>query len=126
MLKKIIYDSNIWISFLYEDDSNFEKAKEIFAYPKPYVLTDYIILEVSTVLKQKAGEDLAKLFLANIIANDIEVLLSNEYYQESVKLFIESRNKLSFVDTSLVVLSEKYKIITFDKELARAIAANKN
>ncbi len=86
--KKIIYDSNIWISFLYEDDSNFEKAKELFDYPKPDVLTDYVVLEVSTVLKKKAGEGLAKHFLDNVLANDIEVLLSNECYHESVKLFI--------------------------------------
>ncbi|HHO54931.1 MAG TPA: PIN domain-containing protein, partial [Trueperaceae bacterium] len=56
MYRKIIYDSNIWISFLYTDDSNFDKAKEILSKAKPFVLTEYIVLEVSTVLKQKAGE----------------------------------------------------------------------
>ncbi len=122
MYRKIIYDSNIWISFLYTDDSNFDKAKEILSKAKPFVLTEYIVLEVSTVLKQKAGEQIAKQFLASIISNKIEVISSMEYYDKTLEYFIKSSNKLSFVDTSLVVLSSKYKIISFDKELAKIIA----
>lgn len=126
MTKKIIFDSNIWISFLYSDDSNFEKAKETLNNPKPFVLTEYIVLEVATVLKQKAGEQIAKQFLANVINNKIEVLNSAEYYNETTEYFMTNSNSLSFVDTSLVILSDKYEIISFDKELSKIIANNKN
>jgi len=130
MALDIILDSNVWIAFLNKDDSQNAKASELFTKIsiEKVLLTEYIILEVATIIKQKRGQEFANRFLLNFTnGTQLKILYSAEFYQQTIKLFISSsQNKLSFVDTSLVVLSDKYKIISFDKELAEIIASRNN
>ncbi len=121
----IILDSNIWIAFLNVDDANHKKAEKIFEETKEkIILTEYILLETVTVLSQKAEKKVSDSFIKEAVNNrDIEILPSSEEFLNGViKLYLSKKNKnLSFVDYSLLYLSKKIKVITFDKTLQREI-----
>lgn len=125
----IIFDSNVWIAFFNKEDSQNKKALEIVIREKDNIaITEYIILEVASVVAIKAGKNLADKFLEFILNNNnIKVLLSsNDFFYNTVENFIKTESKkLSFVDISLLYLSNTYKIITFDKDLAKLIKKNK-
>jgi len=120
-----ILDSNVWIAFLYIDDAQHEKAKKVFQLcKKPIVIPEYIVIEVSSVLSQKAGKRIANAFLEIITqSKDVDVLFSEDQFFIEVVNFFKKRKEhnLSFVDFSLLYLSKSYQIITFDKNLQRAI-----
>ena len=55
--KAIIFDSNVWIGYFNTEDSTHSKAVAFFKKYNDHtiVLTEYVLLEVATVLKQKIG-----------------------------------------------------------------------
>ncbi|MFQ6049727.1 MAG: type II toxin-antitoxin system VapC family toxin [Candidatus Paceibacterales bacterium] len=121
----VILDSNVWISFLNIDDYDHKKAERVFRKLKEkIVLTEYILLEVVTIISQKISKDLADSFIRTVIDNkDIEILASSkEFLDEIIKFYLSKKNKnLSFVDYSLLYLSQKTEIITFDKILKKEL-----
>lgn len=121
----IIFDSNVWVAFFNKEDSQNKKALEIVIKEKDNIaITEYIILEVSSILALKAGKNIADKFLEFILNNNnIKVLLSsNDFFYNTVENFIKTESKkLSFVDISLLYLSNTCQIITFDKDLAKII-----
>lgn len=120
-----ILDSNVWIAFFHENDNQHKKAEKIIKeLNTKIVIPEYIITEIASVLCFKAGKKIAITFLKSILDNDdVEVLLSNKLiFNNTVDNFINDNNdKLSFIDTTLLCLSKKYKIITFDKNLQKII-----
>jgi len=120
-----IFDSNVWIAFLHESDSQRKKAEKIFRDQKESVFVpEYVIVEVTSVLLQKAGKERANTFLEMVMhSNDVEVLFANEEFFLEVVKFVKKRpeKKLSFVDFSLLHLSASYELITFDKNLQKAV-----
>lgn len=123
--KKIILDSSVWIAQLLKEDSQHNKAVTLFKdiTNKIYV-PEYILIEVTTLLKQKGYFGLAKNFLLEVIDPNEPILIpSDQYFTETQSAFlnVEKNNKLSFIDTSLLVLSKEYTIITFDKQLQKEI-----
>ena len=122
----IILDSNIWIWYLLEDDSLFEKSKEIIKsiYNKKIFISDYLISEIITVLLIRWNKGIVDDFLEIIYNNeDVKVIYTSPIiFHEIIKFFKENNfNKLSFVDQSLLFLSKDFEIITFDKELNKAL-----
>lgn len=121
----IILDSNIWIAFLNKNDNQNKKAEKIISSLSGGIaITEYIILEVSSVLSIKAGKNVADKFIEFVLDNnDIQLLLSNDgFFHDTIGLFAKIKNnKLSFVDVSLLNLSNLYKIITFDQNLEKSI-----
>jgi len=121
----IILDSNVWIAFFHKSDSQHKKAEEILkTIDNLIMMPEYVIVEVSSVLNLRAGKKISNSFLENVLSNEnIEILLSDEeFFSGVVESFIKSENKkLSLVDTSLLYLSKSYKVITFDKNLQRAL-----
>ena len=125
MEDKVIYDSNVWIASMIAQDSLHQKAINLISENTLTVLISQdVIAEIITVLKRLKKLGQAKTFVDMIYANkEIEILTSSVYYQDTIDYFLNSNDtKLSFVDMSLVVLSQKYKIETFDKALKAAIA----
>ncbi len=124
-----ILDSNVWISFFNKNDINHKKASKILAllFKGEIYLTDYIILEVSTILLQKASKDIANSFVEFVQdAININIIYSQELLFDKYLEFFKNNNylKLSFVDQSLVFLSKDFEIITFDKELLKVLKNN--
>lgn len=121
----VILDSNLWVAFLYTKDPNHKKAERIFENLKEKIIvTEYIILEVATIISQKVSKKVADDFIEDVIDNrDIEVLPSSkEFLDEIIKFYLSKKNEnLSFVDYSLLYLSQKMEVITFDKVLKREL-----
>lgn len=126
----MILDANVWIAFLYEDDALHKKAEKIFELDKEIIgIPEYVIIEVSSVLSQKAGKKIANDFLEMIMqSKDVEVMFADDqFFMNAASVFKKHQDrKLSFIDYSLLYLSEFYEIVTFDKNLQRAIRENTN
>ena len=121
----IILDSNVWVAFFNKSDSQHQKAKKnLKEITGKVTATEYVILEVCSVLLVRAGKQVANKFLEIVFDNDdIEILLSDGgFFEKVINLFQENNNKkLSFVDVSLLCLSKSHQIITFDKELLKEL-----
>lgn len=123
-----IFDSNVWIAFFNKNDSQHVKAVRLMEREPSYTLTEYCALETASILSVKSGQNVASAFLDHINDNmDVTILYSSsQFFEETVRLFQSlDENKLSFVDVSLLLLSRDHEIITFDKALSRAIAAQR-
>lgn len=121
----VIFDSDVWIALLNKNDSQHQKAKLVFESIKEnIILPEYVFIEISSVLSLKVGKGVADNFIKIALNNkNIRMLVSKkEYFAEIVDIFIKSPNKhLSFIDFSLLYFSKKFKVITFDKKLKKAI-----
>ncbi len=121
----IILDSNVWVAFFNKSDSQHQKAKKVLKeITGKITATEYVILEVCSVLLVRAGKQAANKFLEIVFDNDdIEILLSDDgFFEKVINFFQENNNKkLSFVDVSLLCLSKSHQIITFDKELLKEL-----
>ena len=121
----IILDSNVWISYLDKNDNQHKKAQKIIEkIDCDIVVPEYVIIEVCTVLLKKTNKKIADGFIEIAFDNqNTEVLFCDEYFFNLfVNNFKNIKNKnLSFIDTALLYLSEDYKVITFDKNLEKAI-----
>ncbi len=118
----IVLDSNMWIGLFHQSDTLHAKAMALFEEHKPpYCIPEYVLIEVATILAQKAGMEVARTFVEMVFDNrDCIVLVTDEPFCRSVaNAFVrEEKAGLSFVDMSLVVLAKKYATITFDSQLA--------
>jgi predicted nucleic acid-binding protein len=125
----VILDSNIWIAFLNKGDGQHEKAERVFEkIDKKLILPEYLVVEICSVLALRVDKKAADKFIDFVLDNnDIEILLSNEdFFTGSWKVFKETKTaKLSFIDCSLLHLSNFYEVITFDKSLQKAMSGKK-
>ena len=119
----VVFDSNVWIAYLANDDSQHEKACLLFEKFKAIVVPEYVILEVATVLSQKKDQKTAQSFVKMLRATEgLEILLAgSDLFFEFMDFYItQPKNKLSFVDVSLLYLSSQgLKVVTFDRELEK-------
>ena len=119
-----IIDSSVFIAHIYPRDLNHERAVAVMSRLDEIIATEYVVLETVTVLRNKKCNKEALDFLHSFeCGGGISIVYSNPmFYNETQALFCKSTFlKLSFVDTSLVILSRDYKVLSFDKELNRAI-----
>ena len=125
----IILDSNVWISFLDKNDNQHKKAKKIIdKIDCDIVVPEYVIIEVCTVLLKKTNKKIANGFIEIAFNNqNTEILFCDEYFFNNVvDNFINLDGcKLSFIDIAILYLSKNYKVITFDKNLEKAIKKNR-
>lgn len=120
----MILDSSVWVALFSERDSQYHKALKIAPSFKSVAITEYIVLETSTLLFAKAGKETAEKFFEYALNNkEVELLFSSQdMFYGTLQLFRKAKDKkLSFVDTSLLYLSSEHEVITFDKELGKAI-----
>ena len=121
----IVLDSSVWVAFFDKDDSFHHRATQIVSSLQERIaLPEYVLLEVTTVLSQKAGKSLANVFLRKITTNqDVQVLSSSQQFLDAViHLYLSKTNgKLSFVDYALLYLSSKTRVVTFDKDLKKEL-----
>ena len=121
----IVFDSNVWIALFHESDTLHARAKGMFTeHAPPYGIPEYIVLEVVTILAQKAGMEHARIFVDLIFDNrDCAVLVTDEAFCHSVAVAFVKEEKagLSFVDMSLVVIGAGHRVITFDTHLAHRL-----
>lgn len=121
----VILDSNVWISYFNQTDTNHKKAVLILAQQteNQIILTEYILLEISTILKRQLGYLKAqKIITALLQTENIDLILSDQFFEKTLKVFLGQKDQhLSFVDVSLSVLSADFLVETFDKKLKQSI-----
>ncbi len=120
----MVIDSSVWVALYNESDSQHKKAIEAGHSFSQVVLTEYIILETSTLLLKKVGEAASEKFLEFALDNsEVTVLCSSvDFFHDVIRLFRKLKNKkLSFVDVSLLYLSRTHEIVTFDAALEKEI-----
>lgn len=118
-----ILDSSVIVAFFRNNELDHHKAAQLFKGDEDYVVLDYVLAEVATVLKKREGLEIAKSALSLLISVDgIKIHETQpELFWSAVDFFSKNKNKLSFTDTLLLVLSRENRIslVTFDKQLAR-------
>lgn len=128
----ILLDSNVWIALFNKEDSLHGQASndftKIIERKEEIIVTDYVILEVATILQQRAGQEMANSFLEHVLSAEGILLINIDEmaFTQVVEFFKKDRHKLSFVDASIVILNKNMgvKILTFDKDLTKEIKAH--
>ena len=123
----IVIDSSVWIGYFDELDSNHKKATQLMtaaAAAGTIVVTEYVLLEVASVLKRKIGQKkTAEILTVLLQLDNVEVLESTYFFQSTLEMFLTLNEKyLSFVDVSLVVLAKDFEVVTLDKKLAKVLS----
>lgn len=124
-----ILDSNIWIALFNVDDSNHQRAMEMIGQIDDTIgIPEYVIIEVGTVLLHKTDKSSTDRFIDHItspsqLPNALHVLsLGMTFLKDVLRTFRQRENKnLSLVDTALLSLSTNNHILTFDKNLSKAL-----
>jgi len=124
--KAVIVDSSVWVAYFYDKDSQHSRAVKLLEQvTSSIVVPEYVLLETVTILRKKREERALKDFL-NIGAREDVYLPAGELGVTIARMYASKKyQKLSFVDAGLLLLSKHYQIITFDKALQQAIAAQK-
>ncbi len=119
-----IVDSSVLVAFFRGDDSNHQRAVEFMEKIDSFAISDYILLEVTTVLQQKVGLELTRKAVEFLVNNrDVELLsINNQELGDTLALFFEQKFKLSFVDCSILVLAKNRGLIvsTLDDGMIKA------
>ena len=124
MSKKIILDSCVWVAYFVSSDSLHRKALLLVSEieENEIIVPEYVLLEVVTVLKAQKYHKQAKEFAKRVVESEALLFSSQDLLNKSLRKCFEKENsKLSFVDSALLALSKKYKIISFDKALMKQL-----
>ena len=120
----ILADSNVWIALFKKDDALHPKASRLMTALEKVGITEYAVGEVCSVLSMKASASIANGFIQFITNSaQVDILLSDGriFYGTLASFEKRKHDKLSFTDTSLLLLASEHKILTFDKNLAKEI-----
>ena len=124
----ILLDANVLIALFKIDYSQHDKSVKLFyELIKTQTLVgipEYVLVEVCTVLIQRADKPLANVCVERIQQNAlIQIMPSSEQFFTAVLGYFmqETHTGLSFTDVSLLYLSRTHTILTFDEQLKRAI-----
>ncbi len=125
MVRGKFLDSSVVVALFRAEDTLHQKALSFFVSGDKFMIPDYVVAESLTVLKNREGSEIANKcadFLLNSKVVDIYSVQEVEFLF-ALDYFVKNQNKLSFVDTILLSLSEYsgHEIVTFDKELAKMV-----
>lgn len=121
----IFVDSDAFIAFTKEDDSNHKRAQNIFEKLQDtqitFVTSNFVFAEVATVLSQRVSHKAAVIFIDNMKSSDniFQIERVNEDTEEAAtQIFIKQTSKnVSFVDCiNIALMKEKHMdgIFSFD------------
>lgn len=117
----VIFDTNVWIGLLDEDDSLHRQAVDLLSATKEKIIVPYCVAtEVSNILAARVSKEEANQFLFHIINNQDIELVDNDFVKDIV-FFGSFGKRMSFTDYSLISLARDkgYELITFDKSMKK-------
>lgn len=119
-----LVDTNIIVSFFRENEDRYEDARKFLNTLETFVITDFILSEVATILIQKTDKGTMKKAMEFLQDNKNVFLIrsTKEELGETIELFLKQKRKISFVDISLMVLAKNHNLhlATFDSDLSKA------
>lgn len=119
----ILVDSNLIIAYFRPNEGTHKAACRFIDALESFAIHDYVLLEVSTVLQLREGHDTAKQaidFLQN--TNGLKFLrLSQEELEMTLDLFLKQKERISFIDASLLILSSERELTlaSLDQDLIK-------
>jgi len=125
--KRYVIDSNVFIWAFFEDDSLHDLSIEIFRnLNNSKIIVPYcVVQEVSSIFSYRFWKEKADDFLKFLLETDNIEIVNNDVLSE-IEFYLWFRNKISFTDLSLILISKKYfaELITFDKQLLKLYKNN--
>lgn len=119
-----LIDSCVLIAFFRTSEKNHAKARAFIHRLKNFYITDYVLLEVATVLQIKEGLSIAHKAITLITNNEsVRVLRMTDYeLVETTAFFLTQKEQISFIDASLIIVAKKnhFLLATLDKKLTKA------
>lgn len=125
---KLIVDTSFWISYLINNDINHSLSMKFIdstIRKSEIYISNYILMEVYTVISQKMG----KVYLNDIVkkeifsnSNIIEIFVNEKDNSNIYKEYLKTNiMDASFVDISILYIAKKHglKILTFDKHFKK-------
>ena len=124
----VLFDSNVWIGLIDEDDALHAKAEHVAAGITGKIIVPYsVALEVANLLTLRLSKTAANNFLFEIVNNrDIEVVGPD--FAKEVVFFASFDQRMAFTDYALIALARDkgYRLITFDKKMQSFLDDPKN
>ena len=124
----VLLDSNVIIALYNQNDALHKRALETFkklAETKiKLVISNYLLLEIYTILSQRDSKKTALEF-GDLIRNEKPFLIQridDEMEEQSWQIFTKIKDKdVSFVDSSIIaqVLEGNYRLVTFDQKIIK-------
>lgn len=119
-----LLDSNVIIAKFRENEEKHASAKQFIEKLEGFVITDYILSEVATVLQLRDGKEKALQTIDFLLSTKgiLHTRLTQEELEMTLDLFMKQEGKISFVDASLLILarSRDLTLATFDQDLAKS------
>lgn len=124
----VIVDTNVLVALYNTKDSQHKKALKVFDtlsdLKARLVVSNYILLEIYTILSQRAGKKQALEFggLVRKKKPFIVKRIAKAADEGTWRIFEKVRNKnISFVDCSIMFLALEgnYEIVTFDEKIVK-------
>lgn len=126
MSKGIVVDASVLVAALHKEDSQHAEGEHLVREAeKPFLVPECIVFETTAALIARANKTIANGFLKDIAFSNRDfhtVPSTPELVIAAVRTFASIDKKLSLADCVLLVLSSNYKILTFDRVLAKAIS----
>src|ERR1700722_3749283 len=117
---RFVIDSNIFVAFYHEGDSDHKNALKVLSElnRKTLVVHPYVIQETATVLTYKFGQAMAVIFLKDL-ENAANIVIPAVDVKTDIKNFIAIKKKISFTDAVLVGLAKEMNanLVTFDRQM---------
>jgi predicted nucleic acid-binding protein len=127
MASNALIDANVIVARFNVEDSTHAQSLQRDELNSSFALLDIVVYEIVTVLVGRCDFKTAVRFIEYIEDNDrVTILATSQYRKEYLRLFTElGSSKLSLVDIALMYHSANYTVVTFDKELQKAIDKRK-
>jgi len=121
-----LVDSSVIIAAFRKDEIYHQQALNILKSSSKIIILDLVLSEILTIIKMKENMEAVKKVIDFLINNkDIIIEKLDKNQQKKVLNFFKTNhNKLSFVDTALLIFgkNKKLNLLTFDKELGKKFA----
>lgn len=121
----VLIDSDAFVGWLVERDAHHQKITRILEHLKakkmPLITTSAVVTETATVLSHRIGQQLAQLFLAEVIEKEDfpVVFISESIYHAALTLFkSQTQRGTSFTDCANVIVANQLglrSIFSFDQ-----------
>jgi len=117
----ILLDSNVIIAYFRTNESLHEIATKFIEGRENFLVSDYVISEVMTVLQLRESREIMKKAVEVLTQNKhVSILrLTWEELAQTVNFMQESSKEISFIDCSLLILARSRGLIvgTFDQDM---------
>lgn len=129
----IFLDSSFIVGLTLPDDALYDASQKLFLEIKDkfdvFLINNYILAEVVTVVGRKSGKERALSIAEMLMSQELKLIQIEKQYDElSLKILEETTHKIGFVDASIIAtmkLEGCRHMISFDQQLVSLAKKNR-